>query len=53
MKEKMHDKKSGGFGGKMKSGKGAGMTGKKEMGFSSKVGKNHKSFGKEMSPAGK
>ena len=49
----MAKEKKEGFGGKMKGGKGAGMAGKKEMGFSSKVGKNHKSFGKEMSPAGK
>jgi hypothetical protein len=27
--------------------------GKKEVGFSGKLGKKHKSFGKEMSPAGK
>lgn len=40
-----------GFG--MKKAGGAGMAGKKTTGFSSKVGKSHKMFGKEMSPAGK
>jgi len=47
-------KSSGGMGGKMKGGKGGQPGfGKKMAGFSAKVGKNHKSFGKEMSPAGK
>lgn len=47
-------KSSGGMGGKTKGGKGGQPGfGKKMSGFSSKVGKNHKSFGKEMSPAGK
>ncbi len=47
-----HEKKEHGMGGKHKEGKHHGM-GKKESGFSAKVGKNHKAFGKEMSPAGK
>ena len=47
-------KMKGGLGGKSK-GKSAGAVGlsKKTAGFSAKVGKNHKAFGKEMSPAGK
>lgn len=39
-----------GFGGK---GKGAGNFSKKSAGGSAKIGKSHKMFGKEMSPAGK
>jgi hypothetical protein len=52
MKHEM--KMKGGMGGRNK-GKSAGAVGlsKKETGFSAKVGKNHKMFGKEMSPAGK
>ena len=51
--EGMHEKKSGGFGGKKGSSKkGVGMS-KKETGFSAKVGKNNKGFGKETaSPLG-
>lgn len=51
---KMGDqKKSGGMGSKAKGKSGGGgFGGKKTMGFSAKVGKNHKSFGKDMSPAG-
>jgi hypothetical protein len=48
-----HEKKEHGMGGKHKESHGQPGLGKKMAGFSSKVGKNHKHFGKEMSPAGK
>jgi hypothetical protein len=50
----MKGAKHAGMGGKSK-GKSGGQPGlgKKMAGFSGKVGKNHKAFGKEMSPAGK
>lgn len=47
-------KKTAGMGGKGGSSKGGQPGfGKKSPGFSAKVGKSHKSFGKDMSPAGK
>ncbi len=48
-----HEGKMGGKGGMSKGSHGQPGFGKKEHGFSAKVGKNHKAFGKEMSPAGK
>lgn len=51
----MGGKNKGGMGAKAKSGmssKGQPGFGRKTTGFSGKVGKNHKKFGKEMSPAG-
>ena len=51
----MGGKAKGGMGAKSKSGmssKGQPGFGRKTTGFSGKVGKNHKKFGKEMSPAG-
>jgi len=45
-----HEMKKG-MGGKHDGKKSGSM--KKMGGFSAKVGKNHKSFGKDMSPAGK
>lgn len=51
---KMSGKAPKGMGGKGMSAKsGQPGFGKKTAGFSSKVGKSHKTFGKEMSPAGK
>jgi hypothetical protein len=52
MKNGMGSSKSGGFGGKMQTGKGSMMkSGGKTTGFSSKIGKGMKSLGKNMSPA--
>jgi hypothetical protein len=50
----MGGKKAAGMGGKGGSAKGGQPGfGKKSPGFSSKVGKSPKAFGKQMSPAGK
>ena len=48
----MGGKHKGGMGAKGGGSKGQPGFGQKTKGFSAKVGKNHKKFGKEMSPAG-